>query len=130
MVTTMGIRENMKWYAFYDTHTIKDGNYNHLPKGKFKKIRKPIGGAVAEYESGAYAGEQTTLGRVALGAVIAGPVGAIVGGMFRKDRTRGYVTVTFPDGEVVILDGPIKDELKMREFASKVNAASAHYSVE
>lgn len=123
----MGLRENIKWYAFYDTHTVKDGNYNHLPKGKFKKLRKPIGGAVAEYERGDYAGEETTLGRVALGAVIAGPVGAIVGGMFKRDRTRGYVTVTFPDGEIVIVDGPLRDAEKMRVFAEKVTAAGEHY---
>ena len=126
----MGIGEYVKWYAGYGTHAVKSGKYTHFPKGSLKEIRKPIGGAVAEYEAGDYAGERTTLTRVAAGAIIAGPVGAIIGGMFRKDRSRGYVTVTFPDGDVVVVDGPLKDADKMREFARKVNAASEHYAVE
>jgi len=69
-------------------------------------------------------GGRTTLSRVAAGAIVAGPIGAIVGGMFKKDRAKVYVTTTFADGEVVILEGPVKDEAKVREFARKVNAAA------
>ena len=114
-----------KGYAFYGPNTVKKGTFTHLPKGRLKPVKKPVAGAVAEYESGTDAGERTTLTRVAAGAIIAGPVGAIVGGMFKKDRTKGYVTVTFSDGEVIVIDGPLKDESKMREFTQKVNDMAA-----
>ncbi len=61
---------------------------------------------------------------MAAGAIIAGPVGAIVGALFRKDRTRAYVTVEWPDGVVFVIDGPRKDAEKMRHFADQVNAAA------
>lgn len=109
--------------AVYGVHRLNGGDYTYLPQGKFKNIKKPIAGAVAEFESGADVGGRTTLTRVAAGAIIAGPVGAIVGGMFKKDRNRVYVTITFPDGDVVVVDGPAKDESKVRSFAQKVNAA-------
>lgn len=90
-------------------------------------VNKRVAGATAEYESGADQ-RRTTLTRVAGGAIIAGPAGAIVGGMFKKNESRGYVTVTFPDGDVAVIDGPIKDEKKLREFAIIVNRAGRHYA--
>lgn len=122
------MRENAKWFALYETHKVSNGEYSFLPDGKFKKVRRPIAGAVAEYEAGSSVGGRTTLTRVAAGALLAGPAGAIVGGMFKKDVSKGYVTTTFPDGTVVILEGPLKDESKLRQFAAKVNAAAAHYA--
>ena len=120
-------REHAQWFAHYDVHKIDKGEYIYLPKGQFKNIKKPIAGASAEFDKG---GEHSsaTVGRVAAGLIIAGPVGAIVGGMFKKQKGRAYVYVTFADGEVAIIDGPAKDESKLREFAVKVNAASEHYS--
>lgn len=79
-------------------------------------------GAVAEFESGADQ-KRTTLTRVAAGAIVAGPAGAIVGGLFRKNKSRVYVTITFPDGDVAVIDGPVKDERQLREFARVVNVA-------
>lgn len=117
--------ERSKNSAVYGTHVISAGQYSYLPEGGFKKIKKPIAGAVAEYEHGADIGGRTTLTRVAAGAIIAGPVGAVVGGMFKKDRNRVYVTITFPDGAIVVVDGPAKNERKLRDFASKVNAAAS-----
>lgn len=92
-----------------------------------KLLTKPLGGAVAEFETGADAGSRTTLTRVAAGAIVAGPVGAIVGGMFKKDRNKVYVSITFPDGDVMVVDAPAKDDAKAREFARKINAAGQHY---
>lgn len=121
-------REHAKYFAAYDVHKIDRGRYVYLPKGQFASVKKPIAGAVAEYEAGSDLGGRTTLTRVLAGAVVAGPVGAIVGGMFKKDRSRGYVTVTFTDGDLVVVDGPLKDEPKLRDFASKINAAAVHYT--
>lgn len=116
--------------ARYGTHLVIHGKYGYLPTNALKTVKMPVAGAVAEFESGATVGGRTTLTRVAAGAIVAGPVGAIVGGLFRKDRNKIYVTTTFPDGKVVILEGPAKDESKLREFARKVNDASEHYSIE
>lgn len=115
--------------AFYGVHSVtRDGYYRWLPEGKFKQEARPVAGAVAEYEPGSAANGRTTLTRVAAGAIIAGPAGAIVGGLFKKDTSRGYVSVTFPDGSVVVFDGPLRDEPKLREFVRKVNEASERYS--
>ena len=111
-------------YAQYGGHTVNNGEYVWPARG----IRKPIGGATATYESGANVGGRTTLTRVGVGAIVAGPVGAIVGGMFKKDRNRCYVTLEFPDREVVVVDGPAKDERLLREFAAKFNTLSRDYS--
>lgn len=86
-----------------------------------KGVKKPLRGATVTYETGANIGGRTTLTRVGVGASVAGPVGAVVGGMFKKDRNRCYVTVEFPDGEIVVIDGPARDERKLREFAANLN---------
>lgn len=121
--------ERSRIEAAYGVHSVtRDGNYRFLPEGSFKQEVRPVAGAVADYEAGTATGERTTLTRVAAGAILAGPVGAIVGGMFRKDTSLGYITVTFPDGGVVVLDGPLKEEPQMRQFVTKVNAASAKHA--
>lgn len=88
----------------------------------------PVAGASCELEQGATVGPRTTATRVVAGAVVAGPVGAIVGGMLRKDRNKVYVVVTLADGSQVLIDGPAKDERDAREFVAKLNAAGAHYT--
>ncbi|KAM9866750.1 hypothetical protein ACIFOC_00442 [Leucobacter aridicollis] len=85
---------------------------------------KGLSGAKALFESGADQ-SRPTLTRIGAGAVIAGPAGAIVGGLFKKNTSKGYVTVEFPDGEAVIIEGPVKDETKMRQFAADVNRIAA-----
>lgn len=116
--------ERLEQMALYGVHSVKNGEYNYLPAGKFKSVTKPISGATAEFESGADRA-RPTLTRIGAGAIIAGPVGAIVGGLFKKDRTKCYVTVIFEDGDTAIVEGPAKDERKMREFAAKVSRIAA-----
>lgn len=117
--------ERSRIEAAYGVHSVtRDGNYRYMPIGSLKQEVRPVAGAVAEYEPGSAIDGRTTLTRVAAGAVIAGPVGAIVGGLFKKDRARGYVTVTFPDGAVAVVDGPLRDEPRMRSFVAKVNEAA------
>lgn len=126
----MGFKDAMmhsKMSAVYNGHRIHKGEYIYFPEGKMRTEHRPISGVIAEYEAGSAIEGRTTLTRVTAGALIAGPAGAIVGGMFKKDRAKGYVTVTFPDGLVIVIDGPLKDEPRMREFAAKVNAAAKHY---
>lgn len=105
--------------ATYDKHLVRKGVYSTI--GSFGLgVKRPIAGARAEFESGSDR-TRPTLVRIGAGALLAGPVGAIAGGMFKKDRTKAYVTITFEDGATVIIDGPAKDEKKMREFTAQVN---------
>lgn len=85
---------------------------------------KTISGAAASFESGADR-SRPTLTRIGAGAIIAGPAGAIVGGLFKKDTSKCYVTVVFADGDTAIIEGPSKDEKKMRQFAADVNRIAA-----
>lgn len=114
-------RQEAQFIARIGGHAVIKENYvNGL-----KKI--PIAGATAEYESGATS-KRITGTRVITGAVLFGPLGAVAGGVLRKDKSRCYVTITFPSGDAVIVDAPLKDEKKAREFAATVNAAGAYYA--
>ena len=84
---------------------------------------------MAEFESHDF-GSRTTLGRVTAGAIMAGPAGAIVGGLFKKDSSRVYVTITFADGEIVVVDAPRKNGPKLQQFARDVSAAGIKYAPE
>lgn len=90
-----------------------------------KKI--PIAGVTAEYEPGA-TNRRITGTRIITGALLAGPIGAVAGGALRKDTSKCYVMITFPNGDAILVDAPLKDERKAREFAAKVNAASIYYA--
>lgn len=118
------MKENQASTALYGVHSVKNGTYKYLPQGKFKSVSKPIAGAEATFESGADR-TRPTLTRIGAGALIAGPAGAIVGGLFKKDRTKCYVTVIFADGDTAIVEGPAKHEKRLREFASDVNRLGA-----
>lgn len=115
-------------------HAPFNANYgltNSLNAGRFVSpgLDEAVAGARAEFERG---GDQSrpTITRIAAGAIIAGPAGAIVGGMFKKAKGKLYVTVTFPSGNIAVVEGPAKDESKLREFARRINVASAHYAEE
>lgn len=112
--------EELAGMAHYGVHSVRKGVYDYLPQGKVKSVQKPIEGAEATFESGADK-SRPTLTRIGAGAIIAGPAGAIVGGLFKKDTSKAYVTVIFADGDTAIIEGPGKDELKLRKFAADVN---------
>lgn len=117
-------RASAKTFAAYGVHSTKNGDYSYLPPGKFKQIRKPVQGAQATFERGSDR-DRPTLTRVGAGALIAGPAGAVVGALFKKNTSRNYITVIFSDGDTAIIDGPSKDERKMRAFAQAVNEQAA-----
>lgn len=102
--------------AIYGGHVV-DGNGYRYGLG----VKRDIAGATAEFESGADR-SRPTLTRIGAGALLAGPVGAVAGGLFKKEKSKGYVTITFPDGAYVIVDGPAKDEKKLRAFAKAVTS--------
>lgn len=95
-------------------------------KGFAKKY--PIAGAVAEFEAGDAPAMQTTVGRVAAGLVVAGPVGAIVGGIWKKDQSKSYINITLADGKMIIADVPSSKATAAREFVARINEASEAYA--
>lgn len=121
-------KENVRFQATFEGYFIQDGELRLPPESLAKGERLPIGGAQAAVEDGADT-KTTTLTRVGAGALIAGPVGALVGGLIKKDKSRAYVTIEFADGRAVVIDVPRKDAGKARAFAAKVNEAGAHYTV-
>ena len=84
---------------------------------------KEIAGATAVFEHGADQ-KRVTITRVGAGALLFGPVGAIVGGMLRKDTTKVYVIVTFADEQQAIIDVPARMEREAREFTARLNEAA------
>lgn len=118
---TKAAQHPLKYMGRLGSHFLSNGEYS----SGFTKI--PIAGATAEFESGADK-KRITGTRVITGAVLFGPVGAVAGGALRKNKTKCYVTITFADGDVVIIESPIKDEPRARKFAAKVNAAGVYYA--
>ncbi|MBM4574847.1 hypothetical protein GS896_27705 [Rhodococcus hoagii] len=48
----------------------------------------PVAGSVTTFENGAAASSRISATRVAAGAVVLGPLGALLGGMAKKDTSR------------------------------------------
>lgn len=115
------VENPFKHMARLGLHLVSDGYYTH------GRRKLPIAGATAEYDSGAEK-KRTTGTRVITGTVLFGPVGAVAGGLLKKNKSKCYVTITFADGNTVIIESPIADEAKARKFVAKVNAASAYYA--
>lgn len=82
-------------------------------------------GATAELENGANIGSRITATRVVTGAVLFGPVGAIIGGMAKKDRNKLYITVTYANGDAGVIEAKAKDEAKARQFVQAINKIGA-----
>lgn len=113
-------RTEQKLRGALGPHGVRNGFY-------YEGFRKaPIAGATAEFENGADKKRMTGT-RVITGAVLFGPAGAVVGGLLKKNKSKCYVTTTFADGNVAIVEVPVKQERQARDFAAKVNAAGAYY---
>ena len=64
--------------------------------------------------------QKMSAGRVVLGAVALGPVGAVLGGLAKKNKTRVYLVVTVP-GDSLLEELPVKGEGGARKFAHALN---------
>ncbi|KRE65424.1 hypothetical protein ASG79_13700 [Arthrobacter sp. Soil761] len=73
-------------------------------------------------DSGANVSARVTGTRVAAGAILAGPAGALLGSIAKKDRSAIYMTVITPD-DMFLEKVSGLDEAKAREFATKVKRA-------
>lgn len=107
--------------ASYGGYTAR-GDAFDLPKGAGVKT---LSGAEAVFESGSDT-SRPTLTRIGAGALLAGPIGAVGGALLKKNTTKAYVTIVFADGDTVIIEGPIKDEMKMRQFAADFNSLATN----
>lgn len=105
---------NTRWKLYGKTLTLDGREY-------------PIDGAHASYESGAAARQRITATRVVSGLAAAGPLGAIIGGLAKKDETKMYIVVELGDGQIITVEAKARDEMKVRAFVDAVNAASAHW---
>jgi hypothetical protein len=81
----------------------------------------PTAGAQASVDVGAST-SRLSLGRIAVGGMVAGGLGAIIGGSSRRDTTRCFLTLATSVGTVVIPFDPASDT-RARKFAAQVNAA-------
>lgn len=85
---------------------------------------QPLTGVHASIESGEALSRRTTATRVVAGAVLAGPVGAVVGAVAKK-KTGGdsYLVITGPEFEWQI-EVDRKHADKARQFAAQINTAA------
>lgn len=77
-------------------------------------------GARAEFEAGANAGTRITATRVVTGGVLFGPLGAVAGGLLRKNINKVYVVITFADGSNGLIEAPAKKETEARRFVNQL----------
>lgn len=81
-------------------------------------------GAKAAIETGDAMRTRVTATRVLGGAVLAGGIGALVGGMAKKTVGRVHLIVTLPDGTALSAEGNAKQLAEMHSFAALINANS------
>lgn len=70
--------------------------------------------------------QRMTVTRVGAGALLFGPVGALVGGMAKKDLTKNWLIVATPGG-VEQVEVAARDVGAASEFAMKLEQAAAHF---
>lgn len=106
---------------------LRDDIVKETPYGKFRSVPRPVAGAHAEIVD-AFDGSRMTASRIVGGAVLLGPVGAVIGALARKDTSAIVVAVTFADGHVAYAQVPRKRNIEARKFVDLVNAAAEHYA--
>lgn len=98
----MGLMDRQRAHMAKSQHNTSAGRI-HLINGRIHDgIRRkwPVLECSAELIEAGPDGQRVTATRVAAGAVLAGPVGALVGGMARKGTGSGWLIVRTPDGEL------------------------------
>lgn len=87
--------------------------------------RRRINGARASVEAGASARSRITATRVIGGAAILGPLGAILGGLAKKDESKVFLIIEMGDGTVFTEEVKGRHEGAARKFAGVINTAAS-----
>lgn len=83
----------------------------------------PARDAKATVDASAAAQSKVGAGRVIGGAILAGPVGALIGAAAKKSTGELFVTIESADGRVAIGSGPSKESAAAITLANAINAA-------
>lgn len=73
-------------------------------------------------------GPKVSGGRVAAGAILLGPLGALGGALLQRSATTVNLVLEFADGTVVIKPYDTKDQPAIDKFVSKVRRAEAAFA--
>lgn len=87
--------------------------------------RRRVKGAKASVEAGAAARSRMTATRVIGGAAILGPLGAILGGLAKKDESKVFLIIEMSDGTVFTEEVKGRHEGAARQFAGVVNTQAS-----
>lgn len=84
--------------------------------------RYPRAGAKAVMDTGAAAQKRMTATRVVGGAVILGPLGAVLGGLAKKRTGMIFLTVDLPDGTCLVAGDKAKHQKDAAQAMQKINS--------
>lgn len=90
-----------------------------------QSVAYPVKGARATVETAASAKTRMTATRVVGGAIVLGPLGALLGGMAKKDESKIFLVVEMADGTVITDRAQARHETTARRFAGAVNTAAS-----
>lgn len=99
--------------AMFGTAMVRGGRLEH------NFVKYDLTDATAEASMGSPS-SRSTFTRMGAGALIAGPAGFIVGAVAKKNTAKCYVTISLPEG-VIVLDGDAKSYPAAVKFADAVN---------
>lgn len=96
------LRQALDWNTQYQEDRQNNVAFAHyaLVGGTVRKNLKKVGAASechAEIIEGGQR-QRMTVTRIGAGALLAGPVGAIIGGMSKKDLSKNWIIITTPAG--------------------------------
>lgn len=86
----------------------------------------PIAECEATLDTGAAVAARMTATRVIGGTVLLGPLGTVLGGLAKKNRSKVYLGIAVP-GDAILIEVDSKKEGKARQFLAKFNAAAEQY---
>lgn len=79
----------------------------------------PYEGVKATLDDGS-TGSHISVDRVAAGAILLGPVGAVIGGLARKSAS-DYILFEFPDGKMMVAEVPKRKRAESVTFIRELN---------
>lgn len=107
------------------TFGVRDMDMHNVKMGDVLKGLK-YAGATASLQEGDGGGTKISAGRIVAGGILAGPVGAVVGGMARKNfAATSILAIQMPDGKTLTAEIPAKKRADAIVFVNTFNTLSA-----